>query len=169
MGQIPNGTGRKRNNMGTIAAGVNPQGPVEYADIDGDGKADYLVVWRGGAVNAYISSYHWLDVDLEDDSGPGSGGNDGGGSGGGDDENDEDDDYEKAPPYDPVSDDDQRLDPCPFTPESCEQIEALDYNNELKPHCVPVANVEVRCNEIIDDGYFEVYADYVVDESGFGS
>jgi hypothetical protein len=51
-------------------------------------------------------------------------------------------------------------------------VVALDYNNELKPHCmahsmVPMLhnmaeNVKVRYNEIIDDSFLEVYADYVV-------
>ncbi|KAG4252922.1 chitinase [Fusarium proliferatum] len=48
-GKIPIGEGRKWNDMGTIAAGVSPQGPVHYADINGDRKADYLVVFDGGA------------------------------------------------------------------------------------------------------------------------
>ncbi|KAF4981158.1 hypothetical protein FZEAL_2992 [Fusarium zealandicum] len=58
-GNIPGGEGRKWNDMGTIATGVSPQGPVSYADLNGDGKADYLVVFDGGSVNAYINKYDW--------------------------------------------------------------------------------------------------------------
>lgn len=78
-GNIPDG-GRVRNwfSMGTISTGVDPQGPVRYADIDGDGKDDYLVVWGGGTVVAYINSCDWKLPD------PGSG--DGGGGGGGGDD-----------------------------------------------------------------------------------
>ncbi|KAM5388054.1 hypothetical protein ACJA88_001314 [Fusarium oxysporum] len=58
-GKIPIGEGRKWNDMGTIASGVSPQGPVHYADINGDRKADYLVVFGGGAVNAYLNNHDW--------------------------------------------------------------------------------------------------------------
>jgi hypothetical protein len=71
MGRIPNGTGRKWNNLDTVAVGVDPQGPIEDADVDGDGRADYLVGWP---VNAYINSHHWLDADPGDDNGSGGGG-----------------------------------------------------------------------------------------------
>ncbi|KAF5659012.1 chitinase [Fusarium heterosporum] len=60
-GNIPSGSGRKWNDMGTIAGGVSPQGPVQYADLDGDGKADYLVTFAGGSINAYINNYDWKD------------------------------------------------------------------------------------------------------------
>ncbi|SPO04538.1 uncharacterized protein DNG_07223 [Cephalotrichum gorgonifer] len=77
-GNIPD-AGRPRNwvDMGTIAAGVKDQGPVRYADLDGDGKADYLVVYGGGNINAYINICDWA-ADPETGSG-------GGGGGGGDD------------------------------------------------------------------------------------
>ncbi|KAI8409226.1 hypothetical protein FOFC_09061, partial [Fusarium oxysporum] len=74
-GNIPKGSGRKWNDMGTIAGGVSPQGPVRYADLNGDGKADYLVTFGGGAVNAYINNYDWKrplpgeDSDDKDDNG----------------------------------------------------------------------------------------------------
>ncbi|KAH6959267.1 hypothetical protein DER45DRAFT_594703 [Fusarium avenaceum] len=63
---------RKWTLMGTIATGVSPQGPVRYADINGDGKADYLVAFGGGAVNAYVNSFDWkpkktVDDDKNDD------------------------------------------------------------------------------------------------------
>jgi hypothetical protein len=76
LGKIPDGAGRKWGSMGTVATGVSPQGPVRYADLNGDGKADYLVAFGGGAVNAYININDWK---VEDES-PGGGGD--GGSGG---------------------------------------------------------------------------------------
>ncbi|KAH6971314.1 hypothetical protein EDB80DRAFT_692629 [Ilyonectria destructans] len=79
-GNIPD-AGKSRNweYMGTIAAGVSPQGPVVYADIDGDGKADYLVVFDTGRINAYINSCDWRPIPS---SGNDNGGNDNGGDGG---------------------------------------------------------------------------------------
>ncbi|KAJ3540811.1 hypothetical protein NM208_g4894 [Fusarium decemcellulare] len=74
--------------MGTIAAGVSPQGPVRYADINGDGKADYLVVFNGGAINAYINDNDWAPklpekpdqpIPVDPGAGDGDGGNDGDG------------------------------------------------------------------------------------------
>ncbi|KAL3429083.1 hypothetical protein BDV09DRAFT_180952 [Aspergillus tetrazonus] len=35
--------------------GVTPE-KVQFADVNGDGKADYLVVWEGGAVEAYLNT-----------------------------------------------------------------------------------------------------------------
>ncbi|KAL4722684.1 hypothetical protein ACLX1H_010567 [Fusarium chlamydosporum] len=75
LGNIPKvGKGRAWNLMGTVAGGVSPQGPVHYADINGDGKADYLVVFDGGAINAYVNDYDWKrklpgegDNDKDDD------------------------------------------------------------------------------------------------------
>ena len=59
-GNIPK-SGKPRNwdNLGTVATGVSPQGPVQYADINGDGKADYLVVFNGGSVVAYLNTCAW--------------------------------------------------------------------------------------------------------------
>ncbi|CAI6079183.1 unnamed protein product [Clonostachys chloroleuca] len=59
-GNIPN-AGKPRNwvAMGTIAGGVGDQGPVSYADLDGDGKEDYLVVRSDGSVDAWINSCEW--------------------------------------------------------------------------------------------------------------
>ncbi|KAM7213660.1 hypothetical protein V8F06_010981, partial [Rhypophila decipiens] len=73
-GNIPD-AGRVRNwfGIGTISTGMDPQGPVRYADIDGDGKDDYLVVFGGGTAVAYINSCDWKLPDL--------GGGDGGGGG----------------------------------------------------------------------------------------
>lgn len=97
MGNIPP-AGKERNwgRMGVIAKGVSPQGEVHYADIDGDGKADYLVSFNGGGVTAYINNYKWKhelpgNGDGSDSGGDGQGDNDGdasgdgegGGSGGG--------------------------------------------------------------------------------------
>ncbi|KAH7303623.1 hypothetical protein B0I35DRAFT_342432, partial [Stachybotrys elegans] len=84
MGNIPDaGKPRSWVDVGVVAGGVSPQGPVRYADLDGDGKADYLVVFGDGSVNAYINSCDWNQP-------PMSGGGDnpvgggGGGSGNGD-------------------------------------------------------------------------------------
>ncbi|KAM0399178.1 hypothetical protein ACHAPZ_007073 [Fusarium culmorum] len=89
-GNIPIGEGRKWNDMGTIAGGVSPQGPVRYADINGDRKADYLVVSDGGAVNAYMNNHDWApklpdkpDQPIPSEPGEGSGGGGGGGGDGG--------------------------------------------------------------------------------------
>ncbi|RSM16108.1 hypothetical protein CDV31_004725 [Fusarium ambrosium] len=53
--------------IGTVATRVSTQGPVYYADINGDEKADYLVAFDGSAVNAYINSYDWIPDEGEDD------------------------------------------------------------------------------------------------------
>jgi hypothetical protein len=45
--------------MGAIAAGVTPQGSVRFADINGDGKADYLTVFEDGHIDAYINTCSW--------------------------------------------------------------------------------------------------------------
>jgi hypothetical protein len=42
----------------TIAGGVQgvPGSKIQYADINGDGHADYLIVYDGGAVTAYLNN-----------------------------------------------------------------------------------------------------------------
>ncbi|KAH7466503.1 hypothetical protein FOMA001_g15942 [Fusarium oxysporum f. sp. matthiolae] len=62
-GNIPN-AGKPRNwdFMGTIAGGVTPQGPVVFADINGDGKDDYLVVFEDGKINAYVNTCDWKPI-----------------------------------------------------------------------------------------------------------
>ncbi|KAH7261771.1 hypothetical protein BKA59DRAFT_1822 [Fusarium tricinctum] len=83
LGKIgTNKGGRKWSLIGTVATGVSPQGPVYYADLNGDEKADYLVGFDGGAVNAYINAYDWIP-DKDEDTGSGD---DGGDDGGNDDE-----------------------------------------------------------------------------------
>ncbi|KAL4863710.1 hypothetical protein BDV12DRAFT_201841 [Aspergillus spectabilis] len=41
-----------------LAPGLEDVTPdkVQFADVNGDGKADYLVVWEGGAVEAYLNT-----------------------------------------------------------------------------------------------------------------
>lgn len=41
--------------MGQVATGVGDGAGVQFADIDGDGKADYLWVAKNGAVKAYLN------------------------------------------------------------------------------------------------------------------
>ncbi|KAG8666653.1 hypothetical protein FPOAC2_11769 [Fusarium poae] len=87
-GRIPLGEGRKWTDLGTVAIGVKPQGSVYYADINGDGKDDYVSVLDGGVVNAYININNWIPK-LPDNPGGGSGGGgsgDGGNGGGGNDD-----------------------------------------------------------------------------------
>ncbi|KAG8354930.1 hypothetical protein FVEN_g7352 [Fusarium venenatum] len=85
-GKIPVSEGRKWNDVGTIAGGVSPQGPVHYADINGDRKADCLVVFDGGAINAYMNNHDWAPKlpekpgqPVPTEPGEGSGGGGGGG------------------------------------------------------------------------------------------
>ncbi|MFB7126485.1 FG-GAP-like repeat-containing protein [Kitasatospora sp. NPDC056273] len=42
--------------IGTVAAGVAPGGKVRFADVNGDGKADYLVVEDDGSVSAWLNT-----------------------------------------------------------------------------------------------------------------
>ncbi|MEI5097710.1 VCBS repeat-containing protein [Streptomyces sp. PmtG] len=42
--------------LGQVAAGVAPAGKVRFADINGDGKADYLVLDDNGAIDAWINN-----------------------------------------------------------------------------------------------------------------
>ncbi|SPJ85854.1 uncharacterized protein FTOL_11637 [Fusarium torulosum] len=92
-GNILIGEGRKWNDMGTIAGGVSPQGPVHYADINGDRKADYLVVFYGGAINACMDNHDWAlkppdrpDQPIPTEPGEGGDGDEGSSGGGGDDD-----------------------------------------------------------------------------------
>jgi hypothetical protein len=53
-GHVVSGDGKKFESLGTIATGVGQPGTkVRFADIDGDGKADYLVVDDDGAVHGW--------------------------------------------------------------------------------------------------------------------
>ncbi|KAJ4307605.1 hypothetical protein N0V84_012612 [Fusarium piperis] len=71
------GKGRNWERMGTVATGVEPQGPVMYGDIDA--KSDYLVVFENGKINAYTNKCDWKrlpstggdsdDDDDDDDNG----------------------------------------------------------------------------------------------------
>lgn len=87
-GNIPD-AGKPRNwdRMGMIAAGVTDQGPVQWADLTGDGKADYLVIFENGRMNAYINTCDWKPVPgtgTDPGGNPGDGGiDDGGGDNGG--------------------------------------------------------------------------------------
>jgi lysophospholipase L1-like esterase len=57
-GNIP-AAGKTRNweALGTIAAGVGePGSKVRFADVDGDGMVDYLILYDGGAVKAWRNS-----------------------------------------------------------------------------------------------------------------
>lgn len=58
FGSLP-GTGTWES-MGTIASGVTPQGTVRLADVNGDGKTDYLTIFEDGHVNAYINKCSWM-------------------------------------------------------------------------------------------------------------
>jgi hypothetical protein len=59
-GNIPDvGKGPNWLAMGVIAGGVSPQGVVRLADLNGDGKADYLTLFEDGHVNAYINTCSW--------------------------------------------------------------------------------------------------------------
>ncbi|KAE8363570.1 hypothetical protein BDV27DRAFT_158663 [Aspergillus caelatus] len=85
-GNIPD-AGKDRNwvDLGTVSDRASTEGTVAYADINGDGKADYLVVLPSGEVHAYINSCSWTppppdkgdgdDGDGGDDGDNGSGGN----------------------------------------------------------------------------------------------
>jgi FG-GAP-like repeat len=81
--------------VGEVAAGVAEQGPVFYADIDGDGKDDYLVRYADGSISAWLNTCDWkvkpggiFPEDPGDDPDPGDGpdlpdpGNDDGDGGG---------------------------------------------------------------------------------------
>ncbi|KAK2795777.1 hypothetical protein FQN52_003627 [Onygenales sp. PD_12] len=87
-GNIPD-VGKSWNwvNMGTISNSVRPQGPVVYADINGDGKADYLVVFGSGQVHSYVNDCSWKPKGAGDNyDGIGDGVDDGDGGDDGDDD-----------------------------------------------------------------------------------
>lgn len=84
-----------------------------------------------------------------------------------------------APPYTPDPNGDKPLAPCPYDVTTMEQIQNLDFANEIPPHCAPkyllpvlhrmLEDAKARFLEIDKDGYdkyFGVYADYIVDTSG---
>ncbi|PLB37353.1 uncharacterized protein BDW47DRAFT_126549 [Aspergillus candidus] len=77
-GNIPD-AGKPRNwiDMGTISTGVERQGPVVYADLNGDGKADYVVVLVSGEVYSYVNACDWKPDDGDGDGGDGDGGDGG--------------------------------------------------------------------------------------------
>ncbi|KAI1173916.1 hypothetical protein F4777DRAFT_580445 [Nemania sp. FL0916] len=60
-GNVPDANlGRIWYDMGTIAAGVSDQGPiVRFADVNGDGKMDYLSIFDDGRIDAYINKCSW--------------------------------------------------------------------------------------------------------------
>lgn len=129
-----------------------------------DKRADFVTVNPdNGALNLWINNC-WP-------SGNGSG-DDGDGDSGGD-------DGDGVDPYTPDPNDDMPLPTCPFTPTTIDEIQNLDYNNKLPPNCVPKYMLSVFLNitdfsrkkydEIMSDHYdhyFEVYADYLVENSG---
>ncbi|KAM5350927.1 hypothetical protein ACJ41O_003650 [Fusarium nematophilum] len=45
--------------IGVIASGMDANGAVAYADIDGDGKDDYLVVSESGKVDGFLNTCDW--------------------------------------------------------------------------------------------------------------
>ncbi|PGH27049.1 hypothetical protein AJ80_01235 [Polytolypa hystricis UAMH7299] len=68
--------------LGVIAAGVQDQGIVLFADLNGDGRSDYLNVHSDGVVDAYLNNCAWAggsdpetpvpgeDTDDDDDDDP---------------------------------------------------------------------------------------------------
>ncbi|KAF4984498.1 hypothetical protein FZEAL_346 [Fusarium zealandicum] len=59
-GGVPNaGQTQTWGRIGVIGEGMNTQGTVLYADIDGDGKDDYLVVSDTGKVEAFVNTCDW--------------------------------------------------------------------------------------------------------------
>lgn len=63
--------------LGTISDGVDSQGPVQYADLDGDGRDDYLVVSGNGEIYGYRNSCNWTAPDPGEGNGGGKYGVDG--------------------------------------------------------------------------------------------
>ena len=145
--------------VGTVAAGVSEPGPVFYADIDGDGKDDYLVRYADGSVSAWLNTCDWIVKET-----PGHGGDDGG--------DDEDG------PYKPNPDDDELFPTCPYTVTTIDELISLDYNNDLPSWCVPrymmpvllatLEDLNEQYEGLLDDDYdhyFDVYADHIVSDS----
>lgn len=101
------------------------------------------------------------------------------GSDGGDGDDDENEgDGTDAPEFTPDPDAGDELEPCPYSPTTLDQVNNLDFRNELPTHCVaqymtPVLHNMLqkaldRYHEILDDGYdgyFDTYAEYLVSES----
>ncbi|KAL4874598.1 hypothetical protein BJY04DRAFT_224886, partial [Aspergillus karnatakaensis] len=57
QGTIVSGQGRKFEEVGTIAAGVGEDGSkVRFGDVNGDGLADYLILYEGGALKAWLNT-----------------------------------------------------------------------------------------------------------------
>lgn len=54
-GRIAGGTGGGWVSRGQVASGAGPGAQVRFADLDGDGKDDYLVVADNGAINAWTN------------------------------------------------------------------------------------------------------------------
>ncbi|KFX94360.1 hypothetical protein O988_06345 [Pseudogymnoascus sp. VKM F-3808] len=161
-GDIP-GSSDKVNwiNIGAVAAGVGEPGPVFYADIDGDGKDDYLVSYADGSVNAWINVCDWVVKDPPDTPNPGDG-----------DPDDGDD------PYVPDPGDDEPFPTCPYSPATMDELSNLNYNNEVPPRCVPkymlaillalLEDLTNRYNDMLDDDYdhfYDVYSEYIVKNS----
>jgi hypothetical protein len=122
-----------------------------------DKRADYVTVNPdNGALNLWINNC--LPIGSDD-------GDDGGGD-------------SAVDPYTPDPDDDTLLETCPYTPTTMDEMNNLDYNNELPTNCVPKYLMSVLLS-ILDeskgkyddmvgddcDHYFDIYADYVVGNS----
>ncbi|KAH6693876.1 killer toxin subunits alpha/beta [Plectosphaerella plurivora] len=112
-------------------------------------------------------------VDLQ---GEGKLGEDGGGGGGGDDDDDDD-----GPDSDFVPDPEAEkpLEACTYEPKNMDQIQNLDFQNRIRPHCVaryllPILNqmlidVKKLFDEISDsdyDKFFNLYAEHMYLNSG---
>lgn len=148
--------------MGTIAGGVSNQGPVRYADLDGDGKDDYLVVFAHGTIDAYINTCDWKQKDPPAEDPP------------------EDDPPEDDPPEDdPDNDYEPPIDTdffpeCDATYKTLSQIEGS--KNNIPGHCmeeyIVAAEVSIlkealiKYADLVDHDYdkkFKIYENYIID------